>query len=47
VLLKGVVVPSNTVVAAGTLLTSSITGEYQVIGGNPPTVLKHDIHWEH
>ena len=47
VLLKGVVVPSNTVVAAGTLLTSSITGEHQVIGGNPPTVLKHDIHWEH
>ena len=47
VLLKGVVVPSNTVVAAGTLLTSSFSGEHQVIGGNPPTVLKHDIHWEH
>ena len=47
VLLKGTQVPNNTVVAAGTLLTSSITGEHQVIGGNPPTVLKHDIHWEH
>ena len=47
VLLKGAEVPSNTVVAAGTLLTSSITGEHQVIGGNPPTVLKHDIRWEH
>ena len=47
VLLKGAVVPDNTVVAAGTLLTSSFSGEHQVIGGNPPTVLKHDIHWEH
>ena len=47
VLLKGTQVPNNTVVAAGTLLTSSITGEHQVVGGNPPTVLKHDIRWEH
>ena len=47
VLLKGAVVPNNTVVAAGTLLTSSFNGEHQVIGGNPPTVLKHDIRWEH
>ena len=47
VLLKGAVVPNNTVVAAGTLLTSSFSGEHQVIGGNPPTVLKHDIRWEH
>ena len=47
VLLKGAVVPDNTVVAAGTLLTSSFNGEHQVIGGNPPTVLKHDIRWEH
>ena len=47
VLLKGAVVPDNIVVAAGTLLTSSFSGEHQVIGGNPPTVLKHDIRWEH
>ena len=47
VLLKGAEVPNNTVVAAGTLLTSSFSGEHQVIGGNPPTVLKHDIRWEH
>ncbi len=47
VLLKGAEVPDNTVVAAGTLLTSSFSGEHQVIGGNPPTVLKHDIRWEH
>ena len=47
VLLKGTQVPNNTVVAAGTLLTSSFSGEHQVIGGNPPAVLKHDIRWEH
>ena len=47
VLLKGTQVPNNTVVAAGTLLTSSITGEHQVIGGNPPAVLKNDVRWEH
>ena len=47
VLLKGAEVPSDTVVAAGTLLTSSFTGTHQVIGGNPPSVLKCDIDWEH
>ena len=47
VLLKGAEVPDNTVVAAGTLLTSSFSGEHQVIGGNPPSVLKSDVRWEH
>ena len=47
ILLKGAEVSNNTVVAAGTLLTSSFSGEHQVIGGNPPTVLKPDIRWEH
>ena len=47
VLLKGAEVPNDTVVAAGTLLTSPLAGENQVIGGNPPTVLKHDVRWEH
>ncbi len=47
VLLKGAEVPSNTVVAAGTLLTSAFNGQSQVIGGNPPAVLKSDVHWGH
>ena len=47
VLLKGAEVPDHTVVAAGTLLTSSFNGEHQGIGGNPPSVLKHDVRWEH
>ena len=47
VLLKGTLIPDNTVVAAGTLLKSAFTGENQVIGGTPPCILKSDIHWEH
>lgn len=47
VLLKGTLIPDNTVVSAGTLLKSAFTGENQVIGGTPPCILKSDIHWEH
>ena len=47
VLLKGAKVPDHTVVAAGTLLKSAFKDEHQVIGGNPPSVLKHDVRWEH
>ena len=47
VLLKGAEVPSDTVVAAGTLLTSAVAGDHQVIGGNPLVALKSDVHWEH
>ena len=46
-LLKGTEIPNNTVVAAGTLSTSAFSGENQVIGGNPPAVLKSDVRWEH
>ena len=46
VLLKGAVVPNDTVLAAGTLLKSTFSGENQVIGGNPPSILKRDIRWE-
>jgi acetyltransferase-like isoleucine patch superfamily enzyme len=47
VLLKGATIPDDTVVAAGTLLTSAVSGNQQVIGGNPPSVLKRDVRWEH
>lgn len=46
-LLKGTEIPNNAIVAAGTLLTSAFSGENQVIGGNPPAVLKSDVRWEH
>ena len=47
VLLKGAEVPSNTVLAAGTMLKTTFAGEHQVIGGNPPSILKRDVRWEH
>ena len=47
VLLKGSEVPSHTVLAAGTLLKTTFAGEHQVIGGNPPSILKRDVRWEH
>ena len=47
VLLKGAEVPNDTVLAAGTILTSTFAGEQQVIGGNPPSILKRDVRWEH
>lgn len=47
ILLKGAEIPDNTVVAADTLLKSAFSGENQIIGGNPPTILKSDVHWEH
>lgn len=47
VLLKGAEVPDNTVVAAGTMLKSAFAGNDQVIGGEPPTILKRDTRWEH
>ncbi|MBR3572361.1 MAG: acyltransferase [Bacteroidales bacterium] len=46
-LLKGTEIPNNAIVAAGTLLTSAFSGENQVIGGNPPAVLRSDVRWEH
>ena len=47
VLLKGAELPDDTVLAAGTLLKSAFAGENQVIGGNPPSILKKEVRWEH
>lgn len=47
ILLKGAEVPNDTVLAAGTLLKSAFAGDNQVIGGNPPSILKREVHWTH
>lgn len=47
VLLKGAELPNGTVLAAGTLLRSAFAEGQQVIGGNPPSVLKREVCWEH
>ena len=46
-LLKGAELSDNTILAAGTALRSVFHGEEQIIGGNPPAILKRDVRWEH
>ncbi|MCR5013897.1 MAG: hypothetical protein K6A28_03870 [Bacteroidales bacterium] len=45
-LLKGAELPDSTVLAAGTTLRSPFHGEDQIVGGNPPSILKRDVRWE-
>lgn len=45
-LLKGAELPNHTILAAGTALRSAFRGEEQIIGGNPPSILKRDVSWE-
>ena len=47
ILLKGAEVPNDTILAAGTLLKSAFAGDNQVIGGNPPSILKREVRWAH
>lgn len=47
ILLKGAQMPDNSVLAAGTLLKTEFAGNNQVVGGNPPTILKREVRWEH
>ena len=47
ILLKGAEIPDNTVLAAGTQLRTAFRGEEQIIGGNPPSILKRDVRWKH
>jgi acetyltransferase-like isoleucine patch superfamily enzyme len=46
-LLKGAELSDNTILAAGTALRSVFRGEEQIIGGNPASILKRDVRWEH
>jgi len=46
-LLKGAELPDNTVLAAGTLLRTSFSGDNQIVGGNPASILKRDVHWDY
>jgi acetyltransferase-like isoleucine patch superfamily enzyme len=40
ILLPGVIIPNNTVIAAGSVVTKAFSAENTVIGGNPARVLK-------
>ncbi len=46
-LLKGAELPDNTVLAAGTQLRSAFAGDHQIIGGEPPAIMKREVRWEH
>lgn len=45
-ILKGVSLPDNCVIAAGTLLLRSIECGDSIIGGNPTRILKNNIEWK-
>ncbi|MDN5214977.1 acyltransferase [Fulvivirgaceae bacterium BMA12] len=46
-ILKGVIIPANNIVAANALVTKPFTGEKQIIGGNPAKVIKQHVSWNH
>jgi acetyltransferase-like isoleucine patch superfamily enzyme len=44
--LKGVDLPDGTVVAASAVVTKSVIGSHQVIGGSPARVIRSGVTWE-
>lgn len=44
-ILKGVKLNDNTIVGAGSIITSSFEDENIIIGGTPNKILKKDIRW--
>jgi len=46
-ILKGSVIPNNSVVAMGALVSKKFSEENIVIGGNPARIVKHNIVWKY
>lgn len=44
-ILKYVNIPSNTVVAYGSVVTKSLTDENVIIAGNPAKIVKKNVNW--
>jgi len=45
-ILKGSKIPSGTIVAAGTTITSTVNyGKNSIVGGNPVNILKENVYW--
>lgn len=44
-ILKGVIIDSGNIIASGSFLTKTIPGKNQIVGGNPPRVLKENVSW--
>lgn len=45
-ILKGTEIPSETIVAANSLISKKMDGQRQIIGGNPCHLLKTDVYWK-
>lgn len=45
-LLKGANIPSDSIVAAGSIISKSLEDRKSIYGGNPICLLKSDINWE-
>lgn len=45
-ILKGVQIPNNSIIAANTTITKEIKGENLILGGNPIKILKSEVTWE-
>lgn len=45
-ILKGVSIPDDCVIAAGSMLLKSITCSNSIVGGYPTRILKNDIEWK-
>jgi acetyltransferase-like isoleucine patch superfamily enzyme len=46
-ILKGAVIPSGSIVAAGTMVTKKLSVEKSIFGGNPVRTLKENIGWRY
>lgn len=46
IILKGVNIPDNVVVAANSNVVGNFKDKYSIIGGNPAKVIKHEVDWE-
>lgn len=45
-ILKGAVIPDHCIVASGSVVSSEVKGNYQIIGGVPARVIKTGVTWE-
>jgi acetyltransferase-like isoleucine patch superfamily enzyme len=45
IVLKGALVPDNTIVATGAIVTKAHEGGNVILAGNPARVVKEDIDW--
>lgn len=46
-ILKGAIIPNNSVIAANTTVTKKYQKENTIIGGNPSEIIKEGIEWSH